>query len=503
MVCNAGILRDKSFAALTEPEWDLVYAVHVKGTYAVCKAAWPVFQKQKFGRILTTASAVGLYGNFGQANYSTAKSAILGLTKTLAVEGKKYNILANCIAPNAGTAMTRTVWPEEMVQAFKPDFVAPVVGYLTSQSSSTTQGLYEVSGGWCAAVRWQRTAGHAFPVNQDVSPEDIRAKWDVITKFDKNATNPSSPAESLESIVSNFGNQAESKSSSQSWSDSDDPELVAKAKAEVTSSGEFSYTERDIALYNLGIGATEKEVKFVFEGDDEFQAVPTFGVVPQFAVSSGLALDWLPNFSPMMLLHGEQYLVIKGPIPTSATMKSESQICEVLDKGKAAAVTTITTTKNAATDEVIFENHSTVFIRGAGGFHGKKTGIDRGPATALNKPPARAPDKVVEEKTLPIQAALYRLSGDYNPLHIDPGFAKVGGFDQPILHGLCFFGISGKHVLQEFGPFKDIKVRFVGSVFPGETVVTEMWKEGGKVVFQTKCKERGTVVLGAAAATLA
>lgn len=108
-MCNAGILRDKSFAALTDAEWDLVYQVHVKGTYAVCKAAWPLFQKQKYGRIVTTSSSVGVHGNFGQANYSTAKAAILGLTKTLAIEGKKYGILANCLVPSAGTNMTRTI----------------------------------------------------------------------------------------------------------------------------------------------------------------------------------------------------------------------------------------------------------------------------------------------------------------------------------------------------------------------------------------------------------
>ena len=138
-----------------------------------------------------------------------------------------------------------------------------------------------------------------------------------------------------------------------------------------------------------------------------------------------------------MLLHGEQYLSIKGPIPVSGTLVSETRIMEALDKGKAAAVTTISTTTDKATGEVVFENQSTVFIRGAGGFGGKKTGIgssfvswrlsaaeelviDRGAATALNKPPSRAPDYVAEEKTLPIQAALYRLSGDYNPLHVSP-----------------------------------------------------------------------------------
>ncbi|BGP42398.1 hypothetical protein JCM10450v2_006492 [Rhodotorula kratochvilovae] len=504
IVCNAGILRDKSFAAMTEPEWDAVYSTHLKGTYAVAKAAWPLFQKQRYGRIVTTASSVGVHGNFGQANYSTAKSAIIGLTRTLAIEGKKYGIQANVLVPNAGTSMTATVWPEEMVKAFAPDFVAPVVCYLGSEACDATMGLYEVSGGWCASLRWQRSYGYAFPVNKKVLPEDVAAKWDTITRFDENATNPNSTAESLEAIVANFSNEDESAGSSggADYTDPEDSELVAEAKRTAHSSGTYEYTERDIALYNLGIGATEKDLDLVFEGDDNFQAVPTFGVIPQFAVSSGLSLDWLPNFSPMMLLHGEQYLELKKPFPTSGSLVSESKLAEVLDKGKAAAVTTVTLTKDAATGEVLAENHSTVFIRGAGGFGGRKTGKDRGAATALNKPPARKPDAVVEEKTLPQQAAIYRLSGDYNPLHVDPNFAKVGGFDQPILHGLCSFGISGKHIYRKFGAFKNIKVRFAGVLFPGETLRTSMWKEGNTVIFTTECVERKTPVLSSAAVTL-
>ncbi|KAI0316562.1 peroxisomal hydratase-dehydrogenase-epimerase [Amylostereum chailletii] len=501
LVANAGILRDKSFTAMSEAEWDAVLAVHLRGTYKCAKAVWPIFQKQKYGRILTTASGVGIYGNFGQTNYCTAKAAIIGLTRTLAIEGKKYNILANALAPSAGTAMTSTIWPQEMVDAFKPDFVAPVVGYLTSADNEDTSGaLFEVSGGWAAQVRWQLAGGHGFSVRKTLSPEDIISKWDIITNFDDGRTsNPASTQEGMEPLVANFSNEEEPASP---YDDPEDSQLVKDAKKEVAEPVEFNYTERDVILYNLGIGATEKELQWTYEGHEAFSALPTFGVIPQFQASSTLPLDWLPNFNPAKLLHGEQYLSINGPIPTSGELINEARLLEVLDKGKAAAVTAVVTTKDKHSGRVIFETQSTLVIRGAGGFGGKRTGNDRGPASAPNTPPKRQPDAILEEKTTPSQAALYRLSGDANPLHIVPEFAAVGGFDRPILHGLCFMGIAGKHVYKTYGEFKDIKVRFASVVFPGETLVTEMWKEGDKVIFQMKVKERGTTVLAAAGATL-
>lgn len=286
------------------------------------------------------------------------------------------------------------------------------------------------------------------------------------------------------------------------FADPEDSQLVADAKKVIPESVPYNYAERDVILYNLGIGATEKELQWTFEGHDQFAALPTFGVIPQFPASSGVPLDWLPNFNPAKLLHGEQYLNIKAPVPPSGSLISETRIFEVLDKGKAAAVTTIVETKDAHSGQVIFENQSTVFIRGAGGFGGKRTGKDRGAATATNAPPGRAPDAVVEEQTSPSQAALYRLSGDYNPLHILPEFAAIGGFEKPILHGLCTMGFAGKHVLKTYGAYKDIKVRFAGVVYPGETIVTEMWREGNKVIFTAKVKERNTIVLTAAAVTL-
>ncbi|KAJ7363974.1 hydroxysteroid dehydrogenase [Mycena albidolilacea] len=281
----------------------------------------------------------------------------------------------------------------------------------------------------------------------------------------------------------------------------EDSALVAEAKKIPVDPVTYSYTERDVILYNLGIGATETDLQWVYEGDDEFGAIPTFGVIPQFHASGSVPLDWLPDFNPAKLLHGEQFLSIKAPIPTSGELVSSARLLEVLDKGKAAAVTSVVETRDKS-GKLIFENQSTVFIRGSGGFGGPRAGTDRGAATAENAVPKRAPDAVVEEKTTSSQAALYRLSGDGNPLHILPEFAAIGGFNKPILHGLCSMGISGKHVFQKFGAYHDIKVRFAGVVYPGETLVTQMWKEGQKVIFTTRVKERDAVVLASAGATL-
>jgi hypothetical protein len=143
--------------------------------------------------------------------------------------------------------------------------------------------------------------------------------------------------------------------------------------------------------------------------------IPTFGVIPPFDAETPYNLDDLvPNFNPMMLLHGEQYLEIrKYPIPTSGRLVSKAKLIEVVDKGNAAIVKSGVTTVNAETGEELFYNEMTVFLRGCGGFGGQKKPADRGASTAANKPPARAPDAVVEEKTTEEQAAVYRLSGDY------------------------------------------------------------------------------------------
>ena len=193
--------------------------------------------------------------------------------------------------------------------------------------------------------------------------------------------------------------------------------LDAQKKAIATASPatEFSYAERDSMLYNLGIGAKRTELAYVFEGHEDFQVLPTFGVIPQFDANMPFSFDdVVPNFSPMMLLHGEQYLEVKKyPVPTAAKTKNYGKLIEVVDKGNAAILKYGVTTVNAETNEELFYNEATVFLRGCGGFDGQKKPSNRGAATANNPPPKRHPDIVVESPTTEEQAAIYRLSGDY------------------------------------------------------------------------------------------
>ncbi|KAL8243563.1 hypothetical protein R6Q59_009821 [Mikania micrantha] len=504
LINNAGILRDKAFQNMDDKLWNDIIDVHLKGTYRCSKAAYPYMVKQKYGRIVNTTSTSGIYGNFGQANYAAAKCGILGFSRALALEGRKNNIYVNTIAPNAGTQMTRTIMPEEMVQAFKPDYVAPLVVLLCSDKvpEPATGHLFEVGSGWQGRTRWQRSGGHGFPVDVKLTPEAVLEQWSKINNFDDGrADHPESGQDGLKSIMANMENKA---NSSDSDSGSDYLQAIEKAKKAKAQGTEFTYDDRDVILYNLSLGAKRKQLPLVFENNDDFQALPTFGVIPYFNAVAPFSMDEVvPNFSPMMLLHGEQYLEIrKFPIPTAAKTVSYPQLVEVIDKGNAGIVVTGTTTKDAKTGEDLFYNESTVFIRGSGGFGGAKKGSNRGAATTVYAPPKRAPDAVVEEQTSDDQAALYRLNGDRNPLHIDPEFSKVGGFKDPILHGLCFFGFSGKHIIEKFGLFKNIKVRFAGVVIPGQTLVTEMWKEGNKVIFQTKVKEIGKLCIAGAGAEL-
>lgn len=204
VVNNAGILRDSSFTKMTDDDWDKIYRVHVLGAYKVTKAAWPHMQAQQYGRIINTTSAAGLYGNFGQANYATAKLGLVGLTQTLAIEGASKNIQVNAIAPVAGSRLTETILPADVVAALKPEFVTPLVIKLCDENNEESGSVFEVGAGWVAKMRWQRSQGFSVKPDQALSAETIEQHWADICDFSQ-TEQPNSIQDSFAPIFKNLG----------------------------------------------------------------------------------------------------------------------------------------------------------------------------------------------------------------------------------------------------------------------------------------------------------
>ena len=273
-----------------------------------------------------------------------------------------------------------------------------------------------------------------------------------------------------------------------------DPSAVGKKLAPVKA----QHTQRDVMLYALGVGCGTDELQFTYERD--LKVLPTFAVIPAFPAM--LDLGGAMQVNPMMILHGEQRIELHAPIPTEGTITTTPTIKAMYDKGKGALVVVETESVDEK-GRLLFRNTSGIFARGEGGFGG-----DRGPSGEKKVAPDRKPDKSVSFQTRPDQALLYRLSGDMNPLHADPDFAKMAGFDRPILHGLCTFGFAGRAVLQAYcdndpARLKSFEVRFSGVVFPGETITTDMWQVGPGQTVVTAKTERGEAVLSSAAAEVA
>jgi NAD(P)-dependent dehydrogenase (short-subunit alcohol dehydrogenase family) len=203
LVNNAGILRDKSFQKMEDTDWDLVYKVHVEGAYKVTHAAWPHLREQNFGRVIFTASTSGIYGNFGQSNYGMAKLGLYGLTRTLALEGRKNNILVNAIAPTGATRMTEGLIPPQVFEQLKPELISPLVVYLGSEACSETSSLFEVGGGWIGKVRWERSLGAGFDPRAGFAPEDVAAQWQQICDF-TDAVHPNDSMTAMQEMLANL-----------------------------------------------------------------------------------------------------------------------------------------------------------------------------------------------------------------------------------------------------------------------------------------------------------
>jgi len=268
---------------------------------------------------------------------------------------------------------------------------------------------------------------------------------------------------------------------------------------------EVSFTERDAMLYALSVGMgadpmNEAELAFVVENgafDGRLKALPSFATViaweEEFSRASGLNL--------VMVVHGEQRITLHRPLPPSGHIRSKIRVVDAFDKGagKGAVVLVENTIRDAVTGDPMVTLLSTIFARGDGGFGGPARAPDAGPP-APHRIPDRAPDLVVSATTQPNQALFYRLCGDRNPLHADPAFAKAAGFPRPILHGLCTYGHAVRAVVTgacEHDPARvaHIEARFTAPVFPGETIQTEIWRDGRTISFRARLRDREARVL--------
>lgn len=497
LVNNAGVLRDKSFAKMTDADWDIVQKVHLYGTFNLTRLAWPHFLKQGSGRVVNVTSTSGIYGNFGQANYASAKAAIIAFTRTLAIEGAKSNIKLNVVAPHAETAMTLTIFREEDKNLYHPDQVAPLLVYLSSEDVPVTGELFEVGGGWIGNTRWQRAKG-AVSKDEHTTPEFIRDNINGVTDFSSGTFNPKSTQESSMAILSAVGDDDDDEDEDEDDEDDDDDE------EDDPNERTYTYTDREVILYNIGIGAKADELKYVYENDQDFQVIPTFGHLATFlsGKASFCFAKLLKNFNPMYLLHGEHYIKVeKYPIPTEATITTEFETISVTQKGTNTIVVLGMKTLDKNSGEHLFTNEATYFIRKCQGetkvYHDRKVF-----ATNAFNAPKSTPDFTTDVKVSVDQASIYRLSGDRNPLHLDPQFAKGANFDKPILHGMCTYGHAAKVLLDKFGPFDEMKGRFTGIVFPGETLRIVAWKQGDTVIFQVHVVERKTIAINNAAIKL-
>ena len=279
---------------------------------------------------------------------------------------------------------------------------------------------------------------------------------------------------------------------------------LEKAQGAELPPAEGSWGPDDVILYQLGIGAgleaptDPKELEYTYEKN--LKVLPSFGVTPVFGAIGGLAQVPGIQINFALMLHGEQEIVVHRPIPPQAKIASTGRIAAIYDKSKAALIVIETETREQG-GEPLFTNRFSLFARGEGGFGG-----DSGPK-ARSERPDREPDLVATSRTLPWQALLYRMSGDKNPLHADPEFAKLGGFDTPILHGLCSYGIVCKAVVDHAldGAVEQVAgyhARFAGVVFPGETIETSMWREDGRILVTARALERDAPVISNCAITL-
>lgn len=200
IVHNAGFIQDKTLKKMTDDQWDAVLDVHLKTSFKLARAAWPHFESQGSGRIVLLSSSAGMYGNFGQANYASAKMGMYGLAQSIALEGAKFNITCNCVSPFGATEMNSTNFPEELKTAIKTEYVAPLVAYLAHEDCTESGSMFEASAGSFKKVRWERSVGlNLDPREEAVTLDAVAENWDRIIDFTENE-HPANMGEALQGM---------------------------------------------------------------------------------------------------------------------------------------------------------------------------------------------------------------------------------------------------------------------------------------------------------------
>jgi len=253
-----------------------------------------------------------------------------------------------------------------------------------------------------------------------------------------------------------------------------------------------NWTSKDALLYAVGIGAGTDELQYTTENtkDTDQKVFPTFAVI---VGGGGIPMREVGSFNPALMVHGEQGIELLSEIPAEGEIESVGECTAIYDKGSAAVLEFTSESKNIATGEVLLRTRTSLFCRGEGGWGG-----DRGPSEKIQFPD-RAPDRQVSYTTREDQALTYRLSGDRNPLHSDPSFAAMGGFEKPILHGLCTYGFTGRGLLNalcdgDAGRFRSMNARFSKPVIPGDTLTVSMWVDGSEALFRTTNQDGDVVI---------
>ncbi|SPQ95402.1 unnamed protein product (mitochondrion) [Plasmodiophora brassicae] len=201
VICNAGSLKDSTFHKMSTEDWEVMNDVHVRGAFHVVRAAWPLMREQRYGRVILTSSSVGLFGNFGAANYGAAKMALLGLANTLSIEGAKHGVHVNTITPLAHSPLSQGVIPATLLNILNCEYVAPVVAYLCHESCTETGGLFEIGAGCTSRLRWQRSRGMQLAMPHEASSvEHVAQHWAGVNDFSSGTTFPTSAAEVVEHI---------------------------------------------------------------------------------------------------------------------------------------------------------------------------------------------------------------------------------------------------------------------------------------------------------------